>query len=179
MAEKILMGKDFLLFAERDNKLVPVCCSRDLTVSTNADTIEATKAPQSIWKSFIYGDLGYSISTSGLISISEGFGIEDIQDAQFNRLPLKFMAREGLGNDILLSGTVLVASIEMTGAYKDAMIMSFSGLGDGPLSRTKVLQTFPLVDGEGNTIVDGEGNIVVVAPDQYGTDIPIDISIDC
>lgn len=173
-----LKGKDFLLFAERDEAMVPFCCARELSISVIADTIEATKAPQSIWRSFIYGNLSYTVSASGLITL-EGFTIEDLYDAQFSRLPLNFIARHDLGEEFFLSGSIILTNIDVIGSNKDVMQMSISGTGDGVLNRTKTLQTFPLLDGEGNIITDGEGNTMTVAPDQYGTDVPIDISIDC
>lgn len=174
-----LKGKDLVMFVEKDGLMTPICCSRELSISVNGEVIEATKMPQSKWRSYFSGLLSYSISTSGLVTVDEGVSVDDMYGFMFSRTPINFIARYKLGVEFFVSGTVILTSVEVTGSNKDVVQMSVSGTGDGELSTDKELQTFPLTDGEGNIITDGAGNTILAAPDQYGTDVPIDISVDC
>lgn len=172
-----LKGKDFVLLAARDGNMIPICCGRELSLSVTADTIEATKAPQSNWKSYIYGDLGYSLSSSGLIILDSSYTINDFYSIITNREILAFVAYNEQEGNLFFSGNILLTSIEVSGSYKDMMTYSISAIGDGPLNTTNPYVITMMTDGDGNPIEDGEGNIIY---DQESGDLlPIDLSINC
>lgn len=176
MADKLL-GKDFVLLAARGGNMIPICCSRELSISISSDTIEATKAPQSRWKSYIYGDNGYSLSTSGLIALDNTFTLNDFLEVIKNREILAFVALNEADGNLFFSGNVLLTGAEISGSYKDVMTYSISAIGDGPLNNTNPYEINIVTDGEGNPIEDGEGNMIY--EQESGDLLPIDLTINC
>ena len=174
--QKKFLGKDFALFMERDAEMWPVCCGRDLSVSIQAETIELTKPPTGNWKVYTYGDCSYTASTSSLFVLG-GFTAINFLDAIKNREELTFVTRAGINADLLLSGKVLVTSIELVGNNKEVIQYSVNLTGVGELSSDGTLYEYVLEDGEGNPLEDGEGN--TLGGYYYSGDLPMKLDIEC
>jgi predicted secreted protein len=159
--DKKLLGKDFVLLMERSGKMIPVCCGRELTMSITSELIEATKAPSSDWRSYLYGIKGYTVSFSGIVIVADSFDINDFYDAIANKKTLAFVAQSDSDHDMFFAGNVLINNIDTTGAYNDIQTYSITATGDGPLTNSNPYAINILTDNEGNALEDGNGNILV------------------
>jgi predicted secreted protein len=176
MATK-LKGREFVMLTERDSMMIPVCCGRDLEITISSEIIEATKAPQSSWKNWLYGVKSYSVTTSGLVIIDDSFGINDFYNAMNNKQTLAFVTQSNQAHDVFFSGNILITDITMTGSYKDVMTYSIQATGDGALSNLNPYEFNITVDEDGNAVTDEDGNIIY---DQESGDLlPIDLDINC
>lgn len=171
------LGKDFVLFMERDSEMFPVCCGRDLSISISSEMIELTKAPSSDWKNYLYGDKTFSVSTSNLFVIGNSFTLADFLNAIINRISLVFVTRVGDNDDLLLTGKINITNIDIVGNNKDVIQYSIQATGTGALTNEGTEYTITLTDGEGNILTDGEGNTLTET--YYAGELPMNISIDC
>lgn len=172
-----LKGKDFALLMERTGTMNPACCGRDLSLSITSETIEATKAPQSQWRSFIYGIKSYTVSFSGVTIIDPSFTIQDFYLAMEERRTIAFVAQSDENGALFFAGNVLITGIELAGSYKDIMTYSITALGDGPLRTDNPYAINILTDGNGNALTDGDGNLIVDY--ESGDLLPINYTIKC
>lgn len=176
MGEK-LKGKDLVLLLDKNEQMVPACCSRDLTIDVTAETIEATKVPSSHWRSYIYGMAGYTLSSNNLVVIGDAITVNDIFQAIAQRKTFSFVARHEEEAEVFFSGKVLITNLSIVGANKDVMQYSFTATGDGPLSNTNPYEINILTDGNGNPLEDGEGNMIY--EQVTGDLLPINLTINC
>lgn len=173
-----LLGSNFVLLVERDGSMIPVCCGRELSIEITSDILEATKAPGSKWRSYYYGNKTWSLQTSGLVDIGDGYGVHDVYDALANDKILTFVAMSQQENSIFYSGKMLTQSVTITGNNRDAMQYRFSATGDGPLDIQNPYEIEVLTDEFGNPITDEHGN-VIYSHQTHGDLPPIDLTVRC
>lgn len=172
-----LLGSNFVLLIERAGSMIPVCCGRELSIEITSDILEATKAPGSTWRSYYYGNKNWSLQTSGLVDIGDGYGVHDVYDALANDKILTFVAMSQQESSIFYSGKMLTQSVSIIGNNRDAMQYRFSATGDGPLDIQNPYQIEVLTDEFGNVITDENGAVIY---SQINGDLPpIDLSINC
>jgi len=172
-----LLGSNFVLLVERSGSMIPVCCGRELSIEITSDILEATKAPGSKWRSYYYGNKSWSLQTSGLVDIGDGYGVHDVYDALANDKILTFVAMSQQENSIFYSGKMLTQSVSIIGNNRDAMQYRFSATGDGPLSIENPYQIEVMTDEFGNVITDENGAVIY---SQVNGDLPpIDLSVNC
>ncbi len=172
-----LKGRDFALLMERTGTMNPACCGRDLSLNISSETIEATKEPQSRWKSFIYGIKSYTVSFSGVTIIDPSFTIKDFYSAMDEQRTIAFVAQSDENEQLFFAGNVLITGIELSGSYKDVMTYSITALGDGQLRTDNPYSINIITDGAGNALTDENGNILT--EQLHGDLLPINYNINC
>lgn len=172
-----LKGKDFVLLLSKAGEMIPVCCGRELSISINSEVLEATKAPQSTWRSYYYGIKDYTISFSGLTMVGDSFTFNDFYNAISNRETLAFVCRSDEESDIFLSGNVLINKLDLTGPNKDVISHTVTATGDGPLNNSNPYAINILMDEDGNPLEDEDGNVLVEY--ENGDLLPINYDINC
>ena len=176
MADK-LRGKDFVLYASKAGKMYPVCCGRELSISINSELIEATKTPQSRWKSWIYGDASYSVSSSAIVILDGSFTLMDFYNAIQNKTTFTFLAKSNTDTNMFFSGNLLLTSIDIASPYKDVMTYTIAAQGDGNLNNINPYHVEILTDENGNPITD-ENNAIIYTQDS-GSLPQINLDINC
>jgi predicted secreted protein len=176
MAQK-LTGKNFVLMMERDGEMVPVCCSRDLSIEIQSEIREATKAPFTAWRSFYAGNLTYTVSCSGLVIVDESYTLNDFFAMISNRQSLAFIAVSSETKDVFFSGKIILNTMSVNAPNKDVMTYSITATGDGPLGNTNPYDTIAIEDSDGSIMTDDEGNIIV--EEVHGSLLPINYDINC
>lgn len=172
-----LKGKEMVLLINKGGKMVPVCCSREVSISISPETIEVTKPPQSRWKVFIYGDRAYTISTSGLVTISPAVTINDLFAAIESDQEIQFVCMSDEEHDVFFSGTILITSLEISANYKDVVQYSMSANGSGPLKNNNPYSITILTDEAGNALTDADGHVLI--EQEHGDLLPINYDIKC
>ena len=176
MAKK-LKGKDLILYVDRGGKMIPVCCGRELSISISSDVIEATKRPQSRWKSFLYEDASYTISSSGLVVIDESYTMNDFLSMIENRETMAFVAMHNEESEVFFSGKILLTGMELNSQYKDVLTYSITAQGDGKLSNVNQYEIEVGRDVDDNVIVDDNEDMIYGF--KTGDLLPIDLNINC
>lgn len=192
MSKKI-RGKDFVIYLEKEGVQTPICCGKDLVLNITHEVKEATKAPQSKWKSFIEGERSYTVSSSQLVLLqpervppgyvqppdAPGIRLKDIFAHLVSGNPVKFvMGNHNLSgllvdNSMFFSGQMIIDSLQVNGSDSEISTYSFTGIGDGVLSATNPYKYTVIASS-------ADGSPVYGAPlTAWSPLLPIDLTTDC
>ncbi|MBO9592733.1 MAG: hypothetical protein J7599_07465 [Niabella sp.] len=135
MAE--LLGKNFMMYAVIEGVQKPIACATSMAITITADMKEATKPPDSRWRSYYAGMLGYSASVDGLFVIdSDVVSADEFIDNIIEGSELQWIATDIVNPSVLYSGYVLQNTISITSPAEGFHTFSASFTGTGALTKT-------------------------------------------
>lgn len=105
------------------------------SMSVSSDTVDTTAADSLGWKEKEYGFKEWSISTDGILTLSDT-GYEAIEEALLNGTKLDIeVTRAGKK----YTGSCLVTSFEADAPFDDVVSYSINLEGSGPLAKTAAI----------------------------------------
>lgn len=123
-----IRGKEFVLSVAVNGSLEPICFATDCIINQDLEAKETT-GPQGKNRSYIGGNLGYSISCPGLIVYTAIANYLQLEDIYKSRQPVAWEARDNEDGGVVHSGFMLMTNLELTSANRDVMRFSMEALG--------------------------------------------------
>jgi predicted secreted protein len=132
-----IKGKDVYFYVVGDGgDLMPICCARTASLTTNADIGETSTVGTGKWKTFKGLKVSYTISAGGLISFDMNYSIAKLRERQINfeEINFVFFGTDPTGAMERYSGAFIVTSIGTPTSYNGNWEYSVEGQGTGELT---------------------------------------------
>ena len=129
-----LIGKDFMIYAEKDSVMQPIVCATNLVLTFDQEIKEATKPGAGRWRSFFAGLLSYNISVDGVNSY-DGIKISGIEllNLMIAGNDVRWIASDANTPQYYFTGYFLPASLTLTSPADGFHTFGFTAQGTGPI----------------------------------------------
>lgn len=94
-----IVGDKLMVFVKIDGELTPIAFGTNCTIDLSADTVDASNKMSAVWKEYVPGQLGWTVSSESLLSTVSGH-------VSFAKLKSLMAAREPV--EIAISNVVKV-----------------------------------------------------------------------
>lgn len=159
-------GRDFKLYVLDEGIYKVLACLTDCSFSITSNKIPITSRSTGKWATYDYTTLSWSSSATGVFFIqlvSGGITPFELTSQIINQLKpviqFRLFDREGYG--YFVEGTVMLDSMDFSGAVEDFAVFNLSMTGTGPLVITDAIRDCGLTDSDETLIVDSDGTFIV------------------
>lgn len=132
----IVLGKNFMLYFERDGAKVPVCYAESVSLNINGELLEATKNINTNWRSHYIGMLDYDLTAEGVVESDESatYNVLSMQQALMARASVKWVCQDQTIPLLQYSGSIVIYGVGEDSPAADFNKFTLTAKGDGPLN---------------------------------------------
>lgn len=153
MADVVKAEGLVLAYTDGSGNIYPFACAKDSSISISKEFIELAPKTNGVFREYISGRSGYTLSGSGLVKVSESFmqpitffdsfiegtatsfiGYLDIIDAQGNLKVYKF--------------SCFIQSLNLSSSATGFAQYDYSLQGTGPITEVSVIDTYTVASGK-------------------------------
>jgi predicted secreted protein len=137
-----IYGDKLMLFITDGSSTLPIAFGTSCSLEISADTIDTSNKMSGNWKEFLTGQLGFTISSESMMSLTTGhLSLTKLMALMESRTPISFAFSKTAGspefgeNGQLYSGKAIITSLSMTAEKGNIATCSCSMQGTGPITK--------------------------------------------
>lgn len=117
-----IVGDKLMLFVTENSAVLPIAFGTSCGIDISADTIDTSNKMSGNWKEFLTGQLGYTISSESLLSMTEGhMSFETLRNLMASRTPIPFVIGKAVAasgdftkGEEYVKGRAIITALNMT-----------------------------------------------------------------
>lgn len=142
----IIQGNDCLFQINTTGEFKTLVCSKSFLLSVETETKETTTRGDGGWRDYDYKTLGYTITLSGLLKLTDSEGrntYNDLFQQQINFLEVQYriIYTDPSGNNAIVAGTVIITRTALNTSAGSQVESDIEMIGKGSFGSFEISET--------------------------------------